>query len=291
MKYFSNFQKLNYTIGDQSLEMMNIFVRPEGYVVSVPEAFTEFTTFIEDGFSPDKAARKIYKNDDYFWFVLIQNNILDFYKQWPLSYFYWKKELSEIHPGETFYSRYILDLQVGDLLVKVNNDPGENNVEFDENNCSVIVDFDPFLRSFDAVKIKGSISEDDQCYILRKTGISYQHIQTPNGGSTHVIQRKEDKMNSLAEFGLNIDNQTKIPLSPYSDETSTNLISSTVVDIFQYDCLLTNYIKRNLPNNIITKSFSDIKENEWIFKKNIKTIPVSDLLVLDNAYVTLFTEE
>lgn len=291
MKYFTNFPIINYSFESEVIPMTNIFIRPDAVVTFSPEVYGQYTNFVEDGMSPDDASRLIYNNDDYFWFILLQNKIMNLYKEWPTSYSYWLTELTQVYPGETFYNRYILNIKPGDIVAKVNTQTPENPYEFDKNNCGVVISYDPFLRAFDVVRINGEVKEGDNFYILRQTGISYEHVKNPNNETIHKLERKEQKVNSVAEFNLINQRGNLISISPYSNSLGTDLESHTIEDIFECeDCLLTLFMKRQNYNGSY-KTFSQTKEQEWVFRKNIKTIPITDLNLVDNAYSEIFLDE
>jgi hypothetical protein len=291
MKYFSNFPKIKYDFREDSVEMMDIFLRPEAKVTYDPKTFGEFTTFIEDGMSPDDVARKVYRNDDYFWFVLMYNDIIDIYKEWPTSYHYWIEEMSRIYNTETFYLPYVADVQVGDIVAKKSTSL-IGNTEFDFTNSGVIRSIDSFFRSFDVLVLNGSINESNQFVIMRKNGRSYDNITTLEGNKDHTLIKKTSKLSSLGGFYTKTDNDQKISISGYSDiTTKQSEVSQTTDDISSSNTVLQSYFEESLPTDVSFQTFIQEAEKEWIFKKNIKTIGIPDLSVLDNAYIKLVLGE
>jgi hypothetical protein len=293
MKYFTFFDKIQYQFADDSLQMMNIFNRPSANVSFEFPISQPYTYFIEDGNTPDDVARKVYNDDNYFWFVLLQNKIVDFYKEWPSSYSHWKDQLLTIYTADTFFSPHKLDVQIGDIVSKVGTrEIAGVTLEIDFENAGVVSGVDPFLRSFDVHRIAGEIKENNNYWILRKSGFSYRKINPPNSTAAHVLYRKELKLNAGVEFYSIDSKNNNIMISPYSDPSGTNLVSSGVDNIFDYpDTILSKYIKKELPGYIIPRSFSDEKEREWLFKKNIQVIPISNLTNLNNAYSDLFVKD
>lgn len=293
MKYFTFFNKIRYQFTDENLHMMNIFTRPSANVTFNFPQTEAFTYFIEDGNSPDDVAKKIYKNDNYFWFVLMQNKITDFYKEWPSSYSHWKDELLKIYTADTFYTPYVLDIQVGDIVSKVGTKKVAGvTLEIDFQNAGVITEVNPYLRSFDVHMIAGQIKENNNYWILRKSSFTYSKITPPNSTSPHILYRKESKLNSAVEFYSVDSSSNNIMISPYSDPSGKNLVASNVENIFEYpDSILSKYIQKQLPGFIISRSFAESKEREWLFKKNIQLIPTSALTTLNNAYTEMFVKD
>lgn len=98
MAYFKEFPNLEYVnrfpnakSNDEVTIAKNIFKRARirEDLASV-FAFFEYYT-IEDNERPEQIAEKIYGNPEYDWIILIANNILDPYEEWPLS----QKDLNE----------------------------------------------------------------------------------------------------------------------------------------------------------------------------------------------------
>lgn len=293
MKYFTFFDKIRYEFAEQNLQMMNIFTRPSIKIEFNFPSIDPFVYYVEDGNSPDDVSKKIYKNDNYFWFVLMQNKIMDFYKEWPSSYSHWKNELERIYTGETFFTPYKLDIKVGDIVAKVGTKVIFGaTLEIDFENSGVIYNVDPYLRSFDVHKIAGNIKENDDYWILRKSSFTYIKIPLPNSTFKHKLYRKESKLNSAVEFYSIDSSSNNIMISAYSNTSGKNLISSGTDDILQYpDCILTKYITRQLPSFIQSRSFAESKEREWLFKKNIQVVPVSNLTTIDNAYSDMLSKD
>lgn len=130
MSYFREFPDLQYVnrfpdakSNDEITVAKNIFKRPKirEDLASVFSVFEYYT--IGDEERPDIIAEKIYGNPEYDWIILMANNILDPYEQWPLSqaqlneYLFNKygseSVLQEIHHYETLelkdsYGRVVL---------------------------------------------------------------------------------------------------------------------------------------------------------------------------------------
>jgi hypothetical protein len=92
MSYFKELPNLEYVnrfpnAGSNSEITIakNLFKRPKirEDLSSVITAFEYYT--IVDGERPDQIAERIYGSSDYDWVILITNNIINYYNEWPLS--------------------------------------------------------------------------------------------------------------------------------------------------------------------------------------------------------------
>ncbi len=275
---------------------MNVFNRPYLNYSFQPEYLKDATTFIEDGMSPDRVSLSLYETSDYFWVILLQNKIIDFYKEWPTSYQVWKDELYSVYSEETFYSIYYdtaVYTEKGDLVVKE-----LSAGVLDPNNYGVVVDTNPYLRSIDVTMLSGSINEGQNYYILKKDGKYYNYIDPTSDTVTKPISdlgtpltliRKDKKLDSLSDFYSYFTyNQSKIFASPYNDVTNSTLtlISDTVPDLSDYpNSLLYRYMTKNIPSGYFVRTLVEKLESEWIFRKNIRTINGRHLREIRKQYI------
>lgn len=289
MKYFTLFPKLNYSFSNgQYLTVTNLFIRPEIELTEIPgiNVFGNKYT-VEDGVSPDKIADELYENSNLFWCVLRTNNIFNFYKEWPVSFDLWKKELSNIHGKYTLFTPYFMDIKRGDIITKYI----PNNTQFfDENNFGIVTEINSFLRSFDVDFIKGQINEQEQFVVLRKQNTKYIVIKTPSGDLYQNLLKKQEKLNSTINFFTNDKNsKEKTSISPYSVIDQNRAISSKIDNIIGTGCVLDNFLSNTLPVNIITFSFMQDSQKEWLFTKTINVIPDQYLSQISEIYLNELT--
>jgi len=80
-KYFENFPVINYDGQEiRDITRRSVFVKN---VSTNPLAFLPYT--VEEGERPEDIANWYYGSTDYTWLVLMSNNIVDPYHQWPKS--------------------------------------------------------------------------------------------------------------------------------------------------------------------------------------------------------------
>lgn len=84
-------------------------------VAAITENFRKFTVFypyfIKDGERPDTIAYDYYGSSDYAWLVLLANQIIDPYYQWPLTdaefHDYLIAKYGHVYPLKTQISHYV----------------------------------------------------------------------------------------------------------------------------------------------------------------------------------------
>lgn len=83
--YFNSFPNFVYPLSDtQKIVTKDIF-RRVGLKKNVVSEFRLDSYYITAGDSPDVVAAKLYGNPNYHWILLITNNIVNPYEEWPLG--------------------------------------------------------------------------------------------------------------------------------------------------------------------------------------------------------------
>lgn len=83
-KYFDNFPLVHeYEPKQSTLRNLCVGVRFKKELLTKYNEFYPYT--IKDGDTPVLVANEIYGSKDYVWLLMLANNIIDFYSQWPLS--------------------------------------------------------------------------------------------------------------------------------------------------------------------------------------------------------------
>ena len=101
--YFKNFPLLQYPTAGQLEQIQDILVRV-GFSNAVKETASSFILYdIQEGMTPEQVAREVYGDDQYFWVVLLFNELLDPQYRFPLrsrslDYFIDKK-----YPSKTLF--------------------------------------------------------------------------------------------------------------------------------------------------------------------------------------------
>ena len=86
--FFTNFPKTKYDVffDNQQVDIVDIF-----RIVKVKKSFKDDITFytfynVQDGERPDVVSTKLYGTPDYYWtFFMLNDNLVNLHKDWPLS--------------------------------------------------------------------------------------------------------------------------------------------------------------------------------------------------------------
>lgn len=79
---------------------------------------------IQDGETPDKIAQKVLGSDQWYWTILILNNIIDYTKNWPLSNDELEKMIENKYGSEANMIRHWETIEIRDSGGKVILPPG-----------------------------------------------------------------------------------------------------------------------------------------------------------------------
>lgn len=271
MKYFSNIPSIDYLYPNGKIfESRVIFIRPDIILSGNINPNTN-KYIIQDGKSPDKISKEIYQNSDYFWSLLLTNNIIDFYKEWPVLYSAWEEELHKVNSEFTIYSKYIIPLQVGDLVCKY---LPEQEINFDVTNYGVITKFDSFYRTFDVNIIAGEIRKNDFIIILRKNGLKYSVIKMPDDVEFQQVVKITEKLESVFQFQKK-DSYSGYygAISPYHTITG-EVVDDGILDLSDYtDSVLWKYMNNTLEDEYKIITFKENQQNQWTFRRNITVVP------------------
>ena len=94
-KYFNNFPKLAYTNPQATTIVTDILTRVALVKGAIDNTSIYYHYDIQDGDTPEMIASKYYNDPELHWVVLIFNNIIDPFYDWPLSYQQFIKHLTD----------------------------------------------------------------------------------------------------------------------------------------------------------------------------------------------------
>ena len=84
MAFFRQFPRTLYTVDDTLINIPDIFRRVAPN--SITDSMMSMSTYdIQDGQKPEHLSHDVYGTVDYYWVILIVNNIVDPYHDWPKS--------------------------------------------------------------------------------------------------------------------------------------------------------------------------------------------------------------
>jgi hypothetical protein len=158
--YFEKMQQLNYNFpGIPELEMQDIFSRVKFTDKTLADAknFEEFS--VPEGARPDDVARIFYGSSNYWWLVLLSNNIVDVQTEWPKSQSQIKSLFNNFLNGDSYFVLEDLVIGPGDIVVK--RDTGKTG-GIDIDHFGVVDSYDKIFHRIDVKQKKGTISTGDE---------------------------------------------------------------------------------------------------------------------------------
>lgn len=90
-KFFNNFPLIGYSLDENALQgdyvlVTNIFRRIKIKSEILNKAKVYYPYFIKDGDTPENIAHRYYGSVDFYWIILLCNNIIDPVRSWPKNY-------------------------------------------------------------------------------------------------------------------------------------------------------------------------------------------------------------
>ena len=87
MSYFEKFPKIYYDANaDGKYKVMTDIISRVKLVDSVKENILNFDYYnVKDGETPEMIAHKYYDDPELHWTILVVNDIIDYYTEWPMS--------------------------------------------------------------------------------------------------------------------------------------------------------------------------------------------------------------
>ena len=101
--YFKNFPKLQYPSSGQLEQIQDILIRV-GFTSKIKEETETFITYnIQEGMTPEQVALEVYGDQQYFWVVLLFNDLMDPQYRFPLRTRSLDDFISKKYPSKTLY--------------------------------------------------------------------------------------------------------------------------------------------------------------------------------------------
>ena len=120
--YFANFPRIpydNYGTGDFRLTpniLKRIAVR-----ANIKTTTSLFDTYdVKEGETPEMIADKLYGNPEFHWVVLMMNDVVDRYHQWPMSRRQFLAHLNDKYTNVDGVHHYEISQSSGDTNIKIN---------------------------------------------------------------------------------------------------------------------------------------------------------------------------
>ncbi len=87
MSYFDKFPKIYYDAnGDGKYKVMTDILSRVKLTANIKENLLEFDYYnVKDGETPEMIAHKYYDDPELHWTILVANEVIDYYSDWPMS--------------------------------------------------------------------------------------------------------------------------------------------------------------------------------------------------------------
>lgn len=280
MSYFQYFPQTYYSFDDNDQQksyslVTNILMRSKvsDYMKNNTTSYVSYT--IEDGERPDSLADKIYGKSDYHWIILLINDVINPYFDWPLSSWQLQKQIEETYTGVSLFvdndSTYVLkngrSSTFFDLSLPVGTTISQGSVtatvkEWNPQLCKIVVE-DITGGSFVANQAL-TYEIDDVSFsltirrIVLDSTAALHHFENSSG---QILDPNGDIVEQETDETVNMDLAASKIRNAYLGETSTSNIRSyifggndNVVTNYQYESAI-NDRKRNI--KLLKRNFVD----------------------------------
>ena len=130
MSYFDKFPKIYYDAnGDGKYKVMTDILSRVKLTANIKENLLEFDYYnVKDGETPEMIAHKYYGDINLHWTILVANDIVDYYEDWPMSVQRFEEFVKEKYDNPGGIHHYEITQTSGDTNVTI--DVGMNTVEY-----------------------------------------------------------------------------------------------------------------------------------------------------------------
>lgn len=85
MGFFTNFPKTNYALEGNAKDVVNILTAALPQHLSVDQSYVFQHVIVSSGQRPEGLAEALYKEPNYYWTILVVNDIVNPYLGWPMA--------------------------------------------------------------------------------------------------------------------------------------------------------------------------------------------------------------
>ena len=130
MTYFDMFPNIYYSAkGDSNFTIMKDILSRVKLIANVKENILGFDYYdVQDGETPEMIAHRYYGDVNLHWTILVANDIVDYYEDWPMSVQRFEEFVKEKYDNPGGIHHYEITQTSGDTNVTI--DVGMNTVEY-----------------------------------------------------------------------------------------------------------------------------------------------------------------
>ena len=130
MTYFDMFPNIYYSAkGDSNFTIMKDILSRVKLIANVKENILGFDYYdVQDGETPEMIAHRYYGDVNLHWTILVANDIVDYYEDWPMSVQRFEEFVKEKYDNPGGIHHYEITQTSGDTTVTI--DVGMNTTEY-----------------------------------------------------------------------------------------------------------------------------------------------------------------
>ena len=130
MTYFDMFPNIYYSAkGDGKFTIMKDIMSRVKLIANVKENILGFDYYdVQDGETPEMIAHRYYGDVNLHWTILVANDIVDYYEDWPMSVQRFEEFVKEKYENPDAIHHYEITQTSGDTTVTI--DVGMNTTEY-----------------------------------------------------------------------------------------------------------------------------------------------------------------
>ncbi len=130
MSYFSMFPNIYYSAkGDSKFTIMKDILSRVKLIASVKDNILGFDYYdVKDGETPEMIAHKYYGDVNLHWTILVANDIVDYYEDWPMSTQRFEQFLFDKYDNPQAVHHYEISQTSGDTTETI--DVGMNTTDY-----------------------------------------------------------------------------------------------------------------------------------------------------------------
>jgi hypothetical protein len=284
--YFKNMPVINYDIGNIKKVCRNIMVCAKFSDLfrgaDQEQLFVEY--LVKDGETPEEIAHRVYGSASLHWVLLLFNNIINPYFEWPLS----QSDLDELiyksYPGSAIFvdisSTFNRTNGVTLPSKKSNFVVGEAVAHEDGTWAAIIKRWDPTLRKLEIDSIDGTFDANisdtytGKIISVNSDGHEFEaNMKRVVFDNTYALHHFED---SNGEY-----------IDPYQDFAGrTNNRTSLTDDALSGDFILKRYIEQGYDTDVVVNRLYEDNLNDS--RRQIKVLKIEYVQKVIDTYISIF---
>ena len=296
MNYFKYFPKINYKFNSSdkfTKQIVNLTVVPK-IVQNLKDKDGIFVDYIiKDGERPEHIANRVYGRSDLNWIILLSNQIINPYFDWPLSNQQLDNYIADQYKGSAIffscnYNNIKFKIRDTNSYLSTQKSYFEINSEITQNSRSAtIYRWSPTFRKIEITDATDS-NFTTSSLLYGTNGETEFEIYPVKV----VLYNKEAVHHFIDDFGNILDPYGKIDNTQFSDQkvySTSNIFDSisgftTLDDSNNY--ALNRYLNGSFEDKVITNEQYEYTQND--LKRNIKILKVEYIDSLINDMENLF---